>query len=232
MSKQLDVLIYRIRDTPFLVNGEAVLVPCESLLAAIEIKSVLTPEEIRDGLEVAKSIRALKPFDKSFVDVRRRGDPADDNPRCLFTIFAFGTSLTEGEDWLIREGVRFMKLANELAIPPQHVDRLVVLDRGIINCAEGKGHDSARSGQSVLQIFFMHLINHLLREDRRRKEIDIDIYGGRDRWTALPGWSRPATKAVATVESRPPAQRKSRVQPPKKKRRVITGQRDTRKRGG
>lgn len=232
LSKQLDVLIYRIRDTPFLVNGESVLVPCESLLAAIEIKSVLTPEEIRDGLEIAKSIRALKPFDKSFVDARRRGEQADDNCRCLFTIFAFGTSLTEGEDWLTREGARFMKQANELAIPPQYVDRLIVLDRGIINCAEGRGHDSARSGQSVLQIFFMHLINHLLREDRRRKEIDIDIYGGRDRWMALPNWNRPASKAVAVAESRLPAQRKRPVQPQKKKRGGFKDQRDSRRRGG
>ena len=59
-SKQLDVLIYRVRDTPFLVPGDPVLVPCESLLAAIEIKSTLTAAKLREGLEVARSIRGLR----------------------------------------------------------------------------------------------------------------------------------------------------------------------------
>lgn len=193
LSKQLDVLIYRIRDTPFLLKGEPVLVPCESLLAAIEIKSELTTGEIRDGLAVAQSIRELKPFDKSFIDARQRGVPANDSPRCLFAILAFGTNLIGGEDWLIREGARFARIADEVAIPAQYVDRLLVMDRGIINCAEGRGHDSVRSGQTAIQIFFVHLINHLLREDRRRKEIDIDIYTGRDRWMSLPEWPTATT---------------------------------------
>jgi hypothetical protein len=40
-----------------------------------------------------------------------------------------------GEDWLPREGARFIRLAQELSVPPQYVDRLIVMDRGIINCA-------------------------------------------------------------------------------------------------
>lgn len=210
LSKQLDVLIYRVRDTPFLLTGESVLVPCESLLAAIEIKSELTVDEIKDGLEVAKSIRALRPFDKSFVDARQRGNPADDKPRCLFSIFAFGTNLVEGDDWLMREGERFARLADQCAVPAQYVDRLIIMDRGIINCAEGRGHDSGRGGQSAIQIFFVHLINHLLREDRRRREIDIDIYSGRDRWMALPNWKRPMAESSTKVESRSSGQQEKR----------------------
>lgn len=211
LSKQLDVIIYRIRDTPFLLTGKSVLVPCESLLAAIEIKSELTVDEIKDGLEIAKSIRALKPFDRSFADARQRGSPADDNnPRCLFSIFAFRTNLAEGEDWLIREGERFARLADLCSVPPQYVDRLIVMDRGIINCAEGRGHDSARGGQSAIQIFFVHLINHLLREDRRRREIDIDIYSGRDQWMVLPNWRTPAAESGTKPKSRSSGQQKTR----------------------
>ena len=66
-SKQLDVLIYRVRDTPLLLTGDPVLVPCESLLAAIEVKSEINPEEVGDALEIASSIRSLKPFDKDFA---------------------------------------------------------------------------------------------------------------------------------------------------------------------
>jgi hypothetical protein len=210
MSAQLDVLIYRIRDTPFVLTGDSILVPCESLLAAIEIKSKLTADKLVESLKVANSIRKLKPFDKRFADARSRGMPADELPRCLFTIFAFETDLVEGDDWLIREGARFSRFAQELAIPLQHVDRLVVLDRGIINCAEGRGHDSTRSRQTAIEIWFVHLINHLLREDRRRKEIDIDIYTGRDRWTALPNW--PGSAALSSVGAE--------IQSPQRKRRT------------
>jgi len=203
-SKQLDVLIYRVRDTPFLLTGDPVLVPCESLLAAIEIKSQITPEELGDALEIASSIRALKPFDKRFANARDRGTPADDRPRCLFSLFGFGTNLVEGEDWLVREGSRFRSIAERLSIPPQYVDRLIVMDRGVINCAVGRGHDSARSGQSALQIWFVHLINHLLREDRRRKEIDVDIYTGGDRWMALPGWEKsPGVSSAKSASTSP-----------------------------
>jgi len=205
-SKQLDVLIYRVRDTPFLLAGHPSFVPCESLLAAIEIKSELTANEVRDALAVADSIRALKPFDKSFTDARERGKPAsDDLPRCFFSVFAFATDLSEGNGWLIREGKRFARVANEVSIPPHYIDRLVVMDRGVINCVAGRGHDSVRGGANALQIWFVHLINHLLREDRRRKEIDIDIYMGRDRWMVLPDWPTMTQGATPKASLRPRA---------------------------
>lgn len=208
VSKQLDILIYRVRDTPFLLKGEPVLVPCESLLAAIEIKSELTTDEIRAGLGIAQSIRKLKPFDKSFVNARQRGKAADENPRCLFTILAFGSNLAEGGDWLAREGARFARVADEMKVPPQYVDRLIVIDRGIINCVEGRGHDSVRSGQTAIQIFFVHLMNHLFREDRRRREIDIDIYTGRDKWMALPEWpAATIEEASAEISNQSPVRR-------------------------
>jgi hypothetical protein len=211
----LDVLIYRVRDTPFLLAGDPAFVPCESLLAAIEIKSKLTANEVDDALNIANSIRKLKPFDKRFTDARERGRPAsDDLPRCFFSVFAFGTDLVEGNDWIIREGTRFARRASELGIPPQYIDRLIVMDRGVINCANGRGHDSIRSGQSALQIWFVHLMNHLLREDRRRKEIDIDIYMGRDRWMALPDWAKATADSKAPGKSRQPGRptQKSRAQ--------------------
>jgi hypothetical protein len=217
-SKQLDVLIYRVRDTPFLLAGDPVLVPCESLLAAIEIKSEINTEELGDALEIASSIRSLRPFDKAFADARDRGTPADDRPRCLFSLFGFGTNLVEGEDWLVREGNRFMGTANRLSIPPQYVDRLIVMDRGVINCAVGRGHDSARSGQSALQIWFVHLINHLLREDRRRKEIDIDIYTGGDRWMALPAWKDSTVSPIVTDTVFSPARGVRKVAPGARRR--------------
>jgi hypothetical protein len=188
-SRELDILIYRAGDTPFLLPDDPPLVPSESLLAAVEVKSVLDRDEIRDCLEVAHSIRQLRPFGKRFADARARGQSADDGlPRCLFSIFAFDTDLVPGDDWMQREAARFADVTKSMSIPLQHVDRLVIMDRGIINCAHGVGHDSVKSGRAAVQFWFVHLVNHLLREDRRRPEIDIDIYTGRERWARLPGW--------------------------------------------
>jgi hypothetical protein len=53
-------------------------------------------------------------------------------------------------------------------------------------------------------------MNHLLREDRRRREIDIDIYMGRDNWLALPGWEPREPDADLQVKARgrtPPKRR-------------------------
>jgi hypothetical protein len=219
MTGQLDVLLYRVRDTPFLLTGDSLLVPCESLLAAIEIKSTLTAETVAESLKIASSIRKLKPFDKHFVDARTGGAPGDDLPRCMFSIFAFETDLVAGDDWLIREGVRFNRIADELSIPSWYVDRLIVLDRGIIDCVRGRGHDTNRSGQPAIQIWFVHLINHLLREDRRRKEIDIDIYTGRDRWMALPDWNKPPP-AESALKANSQASKGKAKSPPQRKRRT------------
>lgn len=208
-SGQLDVLIYRVRDTPFVLAGDPLLVPCESLLAAIEIKSKLTTDKVKESFSIAKSVRALKPFDKRFADARLRGEPADELPRCFFSVFAFETDIVEGDDWLVREGARITRIASELRIPPRHIDRLIVMDRGVINCAEGRGHDSARSGQSAMQIWFVHLINHLLREDRRRKEIDIDIYTGPGRWMALPTWKERTVGSDSIVKPQPVSKQKN-----------------------
>lgn len=208
-SRQLDVLIYRVRDTPFVLAGDPLLVPCESLLAVIEVKSELNAGTLREAFTNAKSVRQLKPFDKSFADVRMKGEPANDLPRCLYSVFAFATDLAEGDHWLLREGERITRTASGLGIPPYYIDRFVVLDRGIINSAEGRGHDCIRSGQSALQIWFVHLMNHLLREDRRRKEIDIDIYTGAGRWMVLPTWlkGRAENRPKATVKTSPATSR-------------------------
>jgi hypothetical protein len=208
-SGQLDIMIYRRYDTPPLLTGKSLVVPCESLLAAVEVKSKLTAGEIRDSLKIARSIRQLSPFGKQFIDAPGRGAaaPASDMPRCQFSIFAFSTDLEPGDDWLNREGSRLRRYAKELDIPVQWVDRLIVLDRGIINCIEGRGHDSVRSGQSALQIWFVHLLNYLRREDARRKGIDIDIYGGQDQWMSLPDWGIPRGRKSQEIKF--PAQREA-----------------------
>lgn len=90
VSGELDIFVYRERDAPFLLPGPPPFVVCESLLAVIEVKSMLNAAELRNAFNIAKSIRELKPFNKTFVDARRRGLPRrDDEPRCFFSIFAF-----------------------------------------------------------------------------------------------------------------------------------------------
>lgn len=222
-SKQLDVLIYRAADTPFLLPGDPAFVPCESLLAAVEIKSTLKVDTIKEALEVGQSLRSLRPFDRTFIDPRQRGEPADDNrPRCLFTIFAFETDLVEGDDWLIRESARLARIAGELNIPLRYVDRLIVMDRGVINLPSARGHDSSRNGLPSIQIWFVHLMNHLVREDRRRPPIDMDLYASPGRWMPLPELVEAAADSDTQVDTQPSAKNTRRPRTRTRKGKIVS----------
>jgi hypothetical protein len=183
-SKQIDLLIYRVRDAPFVKSGTSNLIPCESLIAAIEVKSILSLEEINDCYKKAASIRRLKPFGKKFSDARPRGDESAVKPRCFFSVFAFESDLVAGHDWLDREFRRFSTSAQELKISLTAIDRVVVNGRGVVNLPAKKGHDSLQSGVSPVQHWYVHLLNHLYREERRQ-EIDLEDYLGPDKWRSV-----------------------------------------------
>jgi len=61
-SNQIDIIIYDKRLLPpILLTAEEGIVPCESTLATIEIKSKLTAEELRKSVVNARSVKALRP---------------------------------------------------------------------------------------------------------------------------------------------------------------------------
>jgi hypothetical protein len=92
---QLDFIIYdRARCAPIRVGGENLLLPCEALYCVIEVKTIVTQDELNTSYQAAGKVRALQPFKKPFIpspqdhsEVRRKRD------RCLYIIFGYASNL-------------------------------------------------------------------------------------------------------------------------------------------
>ncbi len=187
-SRQLDVLISsRSPFTTSVAPDASALVPCEHLLAAAEVKSVLNREELRAAIANAESIRQLRPFgDQTFVAARARGvESQSGEHRVLYTVFALETDLAKGGDWLNREWARYSETCIELDVDPTVIDRIIVPDRGVLDTAHARGHENGDERDEVLGMWFVHLLNHLLREVSRRPSFDVNVYTPPTRWTNL-----------------------------------------------
>jgi len=161
-STQLDLIVYdQTKNCPLV--QEPSLMPAESLLAVIEVKTKLTKEELRNCFRAAKSLRRLRPYKQGrFVTARQEG--AQHEYRCLYTIFAYTSDLTE-QDWLTKEWSRIKDVALEMNTPIDFIDRLVVLDRGVIAPGSGTGKQVLEGKAGILQEWFLHLTNILNREN-------------------------------------------------------------------
>jgi hypothetical protein len=188
-STALDIIIYdQIRNGP--LAEDPFLMPAESLLAVIEVKTKLTREELRKCFEAARSIRRLKPYKGKFVGARTEGAHAVEGEyRCLYTIFAYTSDLTE-EDWLRKEASRVREIAKEKSYTADLIDRIVVLDKGLLSPPRNAGMRAPNSGPSVFHEWFFHLMNYLTREleERHRPPMDWQAYASRKRvgWESIP----------------------------------------------
>lgn len=176
-SGQLDLIIYEKADASPIEKGkENLLLPCESLYAVVEVKSILSREEAGKALEAAAKIRSLRPFKKEFVAARKEGAAVrPDSYRCLYVLFALATDLSE-DGWIEKEFKRLQELSSEKKVPLDVIDRLVVLDRGMINPASGVGKTQKDDESIIFLEFFFHLVNFLRREGGRRPPIDWQVY--------------------------------------------------------
>ncbi len=185
-STQLDVVIYdQIRNGPLLAKSDQFLLPAEALLSVIEVKSVLTLDELKTCFEAAKHLRNLKPYNTSFVDARLNGAAAEDkNPRCFYCIFAYDTNLAP-TDWAKKEWERVKKAAQDTECNPTFIDRILVLSRGLL-IPEGTTCKVMATDQEVaFREWFLHLVNFLSRENPRRRPVDLQEYS-----SSSAGWWR------------------------------------------
>ncbi len=154
-----------------------VLLPAEALLATVEVKSTLTEPEVDKALKGIDKVHALRAWGEPWLPPRQ-GEPADDRrPRVFTSVFAYRSSLT-AEPWAQREVTRFRSRARQYGCPVEYVDRVVVLDRGMLLPAAGR---VAQPGEErgVLGLWFFSLINFLAREVQRRKPFPWDRYEAR-----------------------------------------------------
>jgi hypothetical protein len=192
-SGEIDVVIYdRVRNA--VLSEDPLWVPAESLLGFVEVKSTLTVDELRKSFLAAKKISSLRPFKRNFTlagpgrSKHRASDSVPDagevpgSLRCFRTIFAFGTNLSD-VDWLTKEWERIQAVTKEIGCKPTLIDRVLVLNRGMINPPSVSGTDSFESS-SAFQQWFINLANFLARENGRRPPVDWQIYTRKHQ----PGW--------------------------------------------
>jgi uncharacterized protein DUF6602 len=183
---ELDLIIYDAQTSSPVARGEEhSLIAAEALYAVIEVKTTLSAEQLGVCYSAAAKIRQLKPFGHGFVRAGMEGAPADDEPRCMYSVFSYFSDLGE-EDWLGKEHIRILMAAKHEGIEPDVVDRVLVLSRGFILPGKSAGKEEHDAAQSVFLDFYLHLMNFLGREGRHRKPIDWQMYGPR----TSPGWKR------------------------------------------
>lgn len=178
---QLDFVIYdKSRCAPISVGNENLLLPCEALYCVVEVKTRITQDELDTSYKAAGKVRRLRPFKKPFIASRQDGSDADDGrDRCLYVILGYTSNLGNDADWAQKEYNRLCAAASSAGTGLDCVDRLFVLDRGIVNPQKPAGKWEAGQAESVFLEIYLHVVNFLSRESERRKPVDWQMYGPR-----------------------------------------------------
>jgi hypothetical protein len=187
-SGQLDIVIFdRNLTAPLLTEDSGDLLPAESLLAVVEVKSTLTQDELETCATAAKAISRLRPYGHAFVGPRQRGIAADDGRhRCQYSIVAFESNLGQ-RDWVENEWRRFKAAADGVGVARDRIDRVLVLDRGMLVPPSATARSTTGAGKGMLREWFLHMSNFLVREAARRPDFDFQAYGRRRRNS---GWRK------------------------------------------
>lgn len=185
---QLDVIVYdKASSAPVSVQAENVLLPCEALYVVVEVKSVLSGAELAKSFRAAKAVRQLRPFKSHFVGPRRDGEAADDGAhRCMYLVVAYTSDLANNSAWVEKEFSRVVASAGTEATRLDCVDRVVVLDRGMINPAAAVGMADSFKPESFFLDAYLHIVNFVTREAKRRQPVDWQMYGPRTQ----KGWKK------------------------------------------
>lgn len=177
-SPQIDILVYdEMRNTAFYHDGNAIL-PAEALLLSIEVKSKLSKQEVKKSLKAAASLKELKPFRKSLIKGERGNEPEPNECRYFHCLFAYETDISV-EEWLTSEFQRLERVATEEGLLSFDIDRIYVLNRGLIMPQEKRGIVENPEIGTALMYFYMHALNFLGRENRRRNAVPYLDYAGR-----------------------------------------------------
>lgn len=137
-SRQCDLVIYDKSNCPLLLAGKEYRVfPAEPVFAVVEVKSVLTSEELRDAVE---KIRAAKRL------TRENGTVAG-------IIFAYKSG--RKNDPMGQIASQLQKLNSEVG-PRLHTDLICVLDSGVIQLVNSEGLSRISKNISERQMVVWH----------------------------------------------------------------------------
>lgn len=192
-SLELDLMVYDASlNAPFTGEENIQLIPAEALLCIVEVKSALDGKEWqRIARNVARYLE-MRPYRSSFA-VRRGSQNAvpDDLPRCFYSVVAFSSRLANRPGWAHRE----LDLMTKAFGSPDclGLDRVLILDRGVINPLEQTYRDSNDMGASLFT-WYVSMANFLNREASRRDPMDWQQYAGAEfnvDWRAILPITRP-----------------------------------------
>jgi hypothetical protein len=180
---QIDFCIYDAATScPIQSSSENALLPAEALYVVVEVKSILTQDELDKAAIAAKKVRSLKPFKEDFVASPTKGGIPSGH-RCLYIVFAYSSNLSV-DDWAQKEFDRIKSAVSAADGSIDMIDRVFVLDRGMIRPQVGAAvlRDEVKG---IFLEFYVHLVNFLTRERKRRPEIDWTAYTSRSSWVKL-----------------------------------------------
>jgi hypothetical protein len=168
--------------SPIHASGDNSLIPAEALYAVVEVKSTLTQNELDKCFVAAEKIRALQPFKESFLGAQESATSAS-KCRCMYVVFAFQSNLSN-TGWAKKEFRRLETAAAKANGTLGLIDQVIVMNRGIIRPEACKAitQDSAKG---LFLEFYVGLMNFLMRERRRRPEIDWAAYFWRSPWEKI-----------------------------------------------
>jgi hypothetical protein len=189
-SGQIDILLYdRVGTAPLLTQPDGrVLIGAEAVLAVIEVKSTLSKSELQKAINGFVKVRSLRPWGYPWARYRPRGKQADKGPRCFSSIFAFDTDLGK-VDWALKELTRVRSESVSAGFHPEHLDRIVVLSRGLLLPADGLSA-SSKLDRQVLGMWYSALLHFVTREADRRAPFpwhDYESWDSREWDQTLPG---------------------------------------------
>ena len=111
---QLDVIVYdRQKAAPISAQDENLLLPCESLYAVFEVKTMITQDGLNKSFNAAQIVKSLEPFKHTFTAPRTDGLPSSlHEHRCYYVIFGYKSNLSS-TNWLAKEFDRVRTAAAE-----------------------------------------------------------------------------------------------------------------------
>lgn len=181
---ELDIVIYdKSTAAPIQASGESLLLPAEALYAVIEVKSVLSQDELNKCMLAAKRVRSLRPFKRKFIAAPLDGATHPDHYRCPYFVFSYGSNLGK-DDWASKEFARTKVAAGQAGCELDMVDRILVLERGMLHPQARVVSEEDNSSRIFLD-FYIHLMNFLTRERSRRPIIDWAAYSNRGTWKKI-----------------------------------------------
>lgn len=115
-SKQIDIIIHDRNTTPFLQDRDLVnIIPIESVYAIIEVKSMLTKEELSKCIDNVKSVRSLKQN-----TITGQASPT------LGFVFAY-----DSDSSLDTVYKNFLELSKDV-LPEQKITCICILNKGLV----------------------------------------------------------------------------------------------------